>query len=457
MSEPNEKVSVFKKFPGAFWSANLMELFERMAYYGMFAVLSLYLTSSVSEGALGFTDAQRGSMQGIFMLLVYLIPVFAGAIGDRYGYKKTFIVAFLVYAAGFFLISTVKTYYAVFAMFVIVAVGAGMFKPLVAGTIARTTDKKTSSVGFAIYYMVVNIGGFFGPIIAGILRKTISWDWVFYASAIYCLLMLIPTLFFYKEPTTEADSKKARSFKKVIADAFLVLTNFKYILFLLIFSGFWIVFMQLFITTPLIIRDYTNTTPLLAAMASFFGFLGIGGLQNIFNEMVSRGTQINPEYLINLNCFIIIFLVVAVSKVIERLKPMSTFLWGLSISAVSSVVFFWAQNPWILLLGILVFTFGEMIASPNFTRYCGKIAPKDQVALFIGYSFFSAAIGFFIAGFLSGHLYAVFGPNGSNKPYMIWAVFAGIQVVTVILLYVYDKFIAKSPEFADNPAAEEAK
>src|SRR5512143_735892 len=91
-------------FPQSFWVANTMEIFERLAWYGFFAVSSLYITGSRAEGALGFTSEQRGILQGIVPFILYLLPVLFGALADRFGYKKTFIVAYSTLVPAYYLL-----------------------------------------------------------------------------------------------------------------------------------------------------------------------------------------------------------------------------------------------------------------------------------------------------------------------------------------------------------------
>ncbi|RLD48762.1 MAG: MFS transporter, partial [Bacteroidetes bacterium] len=156
---------VIKKFPRTFWVANSMEMFERIAWYGLFTVLALYLTGSTDEGALGFSQSEKGLMMGIVTAILYLLPIITGAIADRVGYKKMLVIAYAVYSSGYLMMSIFTNYYSVFAAFLWVALGAALFKPIISATVTKTTDKETSSIGFGIFYMIVNVGGFIGPFI----------------------------------------------------------------------------------------------------------------------------------------------------------------------------------------------------------------------------------------------------------------------------------------------------
>jgi len=227
------KTSVFKKFPKTFWIANTMEIFERMAWYGFFAVSSLYITGAVEDGGLGFTDEDRGVVQGVVTFFLYLFPVVTGALADRYGFKKMLFSAFVILAPAYFLLGQFKSLPTFFAAYMLVALGAAMFKPVIIGTVTKTTNEKTSSLGFGIFYMMVNIGGFIGPIVAGIVRGW-AWKWVFVASAFWIAVNFIFVTFFYKEPTSESTSANPRSLKKVMTDMVEVLGNGRFFLFIFV-------------------------------------------------------------------------------------------------------------------------------------------------------------------------------------------------------------------------------
>jgi dipeptide/tripeptide permease len=356
MTTENANGGFFKMlttYPMSFWIANTMEIFERMAWYGFFSVSSLYITGAVSEGGLGFTSEQRGTLQAVIPFILYLLPVLTGALGDRFGYKKTFLVAFLIMCPSYFLLGEVRTYEVFFFTFLMLAVGAATFKPVVTGTIARVTTEKNSSMGFGIFYMMVNVGAVIGPLVVGKLRGTLSWDYMFYASTAAIGVNFIWLLIFYKEPTTEAASTQKRTMKKVFADmvevlgnsrfflmAFVILFtlmlgsqgwltwrtvtifvpiwlianlvidiplrkagenalikpmkvgNWRFALYLLILSGFWTSFNQIWITMPEYIRDFVDTSDMLYSWGNFWAWMSTINpdvIVNVLKEYLPQG------------------------------------------------------------------------------------------------------------------------------------------------------------------------
>ncbi|MEJ5304229.1 MAG: MFS transporter [Bacteroidales bacterium] len=392
------KQNIFRTFPGTFWVANTMELFERWAWYGFYMVLALYLTGSTDTGALGFTQEQKGNLMGPVTFLLYLLPIITGSIADRYGYKRVLLVAFLVLSSGYFLLGRVKSYWAFYFLFMYLAVGAALFKPIITATVSRTTDDRNSSIGFGIFYMIVNIGAFIGPIVASKLR-IISWQWVFNMSAFIILVNFVLLLFFYKDPVKEKSGKPlVESLKLIFRNVATVLSDVRLIVFLLIIVGFWAMYLQLFYTLPVYIDQWMDTRPLYnwlydlsPAIAAAIG--------------TPSGT-IAPEMLTNLDAFYIVLFQIAVSGFVTRFTPLRAMANGILLSSLGIGMMFAFNNPVYLIFSLLLFGLGEMATSPKTQEYVGKIAPEGKTALYMGFSYLPLAGGHIVAGFLSGSVYA---------------------------------------------------
>ena len=468
-------------FPKTFWIANTMELFERWAYYGMFAVLSVYLTDPVSKGGLGFSQEQRGVMQAVVTGILYLLPIAGGAIADRFGFRKVLLAAFVTLASGYFAMGQFHAYAPVFISFLVVAVGGAIFKPVIVATVSKTTPKGSDTLGFGIFYMIVNVGGFIGPWAASKMRD-INWQYVFIMCSGVILINLI-LLFFYREPAKEEKIKEpfVKDIQQIIQNTLIVLKDLKFVLFLVIIIGFWMMYMQLFFTVPVYIAQWIDTS----VIYSKLGFLKI-----VFGSVEEGRGLIRPEMMINIPAFTIILFQVMISNFLSKVKPIRSMTIGILVVALAYFQFNFYVSGWFVALALIILAFGEMASSPRIQEYISRIAPKEKVALYMGYSFLPLAGGNIFGGLLSGKLYGSMSDKyyflrqylvehnynsmeeitgmddgilfkdslttlgmdadqltrilyDTYHPGNIWLIFASIGLGTSILLFVYNRFVLR--------------
>jgi len=390
-------MGIFGKFPRTFWVANTIELFERWAWYGFFMLFANYLTGSSDLGGLEFTQSQKGLIMGLGTGILYFLPVLTGAIADRYGYKRVLIIAFIVYASAFALFPLFKSFAAVFAIYIYLAIGAALFKPVISATIAKTTTKETSSIGFGIFYMMVNIGAFFGPMITLLFRSRSSM--IFYVSAGIILVNFI-LLLFYKEPDRNEvrdDSSLLKTIGSIFANMGSIFKDAKFLVFLLIVSGFWTMYYQLFFTLPVFISQWVDT----GALYNFF----VTHIPFIAANYSPEPGVLDAEFVTNMDALYIILLQIGISALVMRLKPLNAMMAGFIVCSIGMALTLFSQNVLFTMVAILVFAIGEMSGSPKITEYIGLIAPKDKKALYMGYSFIPVFIGNILAGIISGNVY----------------------------------------------------
>jgi len=471
---------VFKKFPKTFWTANTMELFERWAWYGMYMVLALYLTGSRDTGALGFSQAQKGMLMGTVSALLYFFPVITGAIADRFGYKRTLVVAYVIMMFSYFGLGFVHGYYAFFLVFLFVAIGAALFKPVISATISKTTDDETSSIGFGIFYMMVNLGAFIGPIFAAKFRE-VNWEYVFIMSSAIIGLNLLLLLIFYREPNREKqEGNVIQAITDVFKNMWIAFKDWKFIVFLLLIVGFWAMYNQLFYTLPVFIDQWIDTSALYDGLYAISPWLA--------KNLGTPQQTIAPEMVTNLDAFYIVIFQILVSSFVMRFKPLRAMTGGFLLCALGIGLTFATNNPLHLLVTIWFFAIGEMSGSPKILEYTGKIAPPNKVGVYMGMSFLPVAGGNFFAGIISGSVYQTmsdkitllkrevtqrgidlpqlseqFTKNDfisaaaekmgmspaelttylweTHHPSDIWYVVTGIGAITVVGLLLYDRFV----------------
>ncbi len=388
--------ATIKKLPRTFWVANSLELIERWAWYGFFMLFANYLTKSTDLGGLQFSQTEKGMIMGIGTGILYFLPVITGAIADKYGYKKVLYIAFSVYTTAFIFLPMFHSFTGVFIMYLYLALGAALFKPIVSATVAKTTNNETASIGFGIFYLMVNLGAFFGPMVT-LLFKNTSYKMVFDISAGIIALNFI-LLFFYKEPGTREKSSETlgQSLAKVFKNIGLVLKDFKFVTFLLIVAGFWTMYNQLFFTLPVFIMQWVDTQSLYNFFSHSIPFIA---------DNYSHGNQIDAAFITNLDAFFIIVFQIVISTVVMRWKPLGTMVTGFIISSFGMALSLLTQNVMFTVVAIFIFSVGEMTASPKITEYIGRIAPHDKKALYMGYSFIPVFIGNIFAGIISGPVY----------------------------------------------------
>ena len=481
-------VQTLGSFKNTFWIGSFMELMERWAWYGVFTLFALYLVGSTDKGGLGFDHIQKGNIMSDITGLLYLLPIFTGVIADRIGYKLSLVIAYVILILGYYMMGTVDTYWSMYFVFLFVAIGAAMFKPVASAIIAKSTDKSNGTLGFGIFYMMVNIGGFIGPASSSYLRSTYGWKLIFIQAAVVIGINLLIVLFFFKEPYREKTEKESigeaivNSLKKI----WEAVKDTRLTVLLILMVGFWTMFNQLFYTLPNFIEDWVDSSALSTAVTNFWPGLG---------HLLSENGQIKPEWFTNIDALMIVFLQIFVSYFVTKMRHVSAMIRGFIIAAIGIGLTFYTNNVLFTIMGTVIFAIGEMTTNPTFSSFIALISPKGKEALYQGTYFLPVAAGNFLTKFISGNLYQKwsdkltllqtemtsrgiampeisesFSKNdyfalASEKlsmgkweittmlwdtynPNKIWYVIVGIGIVTIIALSIYDKMVIKPREKA---------
>jgi len=422
----NKSKSGIASFSKNYWTVIVMEFFERGSYYGVMSILSIYLTLSITEGGLAIPKENVGIIKSTITPLLYLLPILSGALAVRFGYRKVLFFSFVVMSIGYFFCGISDSYVTIFAALILMVIGAGFFKPLISGTIARTTTDKNSSLGFGIFYWTINLGAFLFPLVLVPFLKQFSYSYIFYMASIATGMLLLLNIFLYKEIRPE----NSKTIKQVLAEAVLVLKNYRFVLMIAIYSCFWILYFQMFDTVLWYVNDFVDATPLNNAVNKFLG---------LFVENPSW--RFDVEHVTVINAGVIILLQIFVSSIVRNKKALPTMITGITFGTLGMLVLAFSTHIWIFIIGITIFTTGEMVAHPKFLSYVGLIAPEDKKALFLGYSFLYGVIGSGIGGILGANLYVHFVDKLQN-PSMLWLIFSGIGLLTIIGLLLYNKLLA---------------
>ncbi len=422
------KANGFGSFSRNFWTAIIMEFFERGSYYSVMSILSVYLILSPDAGGLGFSKEQAGSVLGIIPPLLYLLPIISGAIAERYGYRKVLFFAFLCIIAGYMFAGISATYAMILLSLLVLATGAGFFKPVISGTIARSTNENNSSLGFGIYYWSINLGAFLFPLILVPMLKKISYSYIFYMASIAGIILLLLNIFLYQEPQKRQSDK---SLPQVFKEMLLVIKDWKFLLMILIYSGFWILYFQMYWTVLWYVKDYMDMAPINNVVNSFL---------SVFT--VNPSWKFDVEHVTVINAGVIIMLQLVVSNLVKNWKALPTMIIGIGLGTAGMFILSLSSD-----LGVYIrpynLHFGrDDYTSEKFISYIGLIAPSDKKALYLGYSFLYGVIGSSVGGFLGSPPLCEICVDNLGNPSQLWMIFSCIGAVSIVSLILYNKIIA---------------
>lgn len=411
-------------FPAVFWVANVIEILERFAYYGIYFGFGIYMTH------LGYSRDRLGVVQSLFLLLSYAMPIISGTFADRYGFKKVLMVSYLAYLPSILLLMFTKSFSGIALTMLSIGFAAGIFKPLIAGTVRVTTDTTNKTLGFGIFYAMINVGGSFGPIVAGKLRA-ISWNYAFMASAIAIGVMFLITLLFYKEPPREVQTD---SLGRKFRDIGVALSDMKFVVFLVLLGVFfWLPLWAFFNLCALYVDANLDTARMYQDVRSIFG----ESFANFFSQPDKEGTRRMLGETISHTGYIIMIFQLLISRAFERMRALPSFMVGLVIAALGLLVIGLARvgPPSLVFLGIFFFAIGEMITSPRIQEYITWIAPKEKAGLYMGSNFLATMIGGVSSGVVYTTLYGRLNDLGS--PEKVWYVMAAHCLAGVAAFYIF--------------------
>jgi len=411
-------------FERPFWVANFTEVFERLSYYAAFASLARYL-----HEALHFPTEQTGALTGFFGGLVWFLPVFGGTVADRMGFRRALSVAYLILSCAYFLLGSLSAPWlapvrdnvplVVLVTFVLAlpALGVALVKPSVVGTTARASKESVRSIGYSIYYTLVNIGSFCGPVVASYVHQHISVENVFRVAALSVFLMFVAVLVFFREPRRH-DEVETTSLAQAGRNFWTVVTNPRFMLFLVIFTGYWIVYWQLFITLPLYIHAYVDP-------------------------------HANTELLLATGPLVVITLTVAINLLTQKIHAFSAIILGTLITSLAWIILLLRPTVFGVVLTLIAVALGEITQSPRYYEYISRLAPSGQQGTYMGFAFLPLGIGSLIGGPLGGFLIHYFG-EVKHQPGMMWIVITAVGVLTTILLWIYDRLVRPKAGFVNR-------
>lgn len=438
-------------FSRAFWVSNTVEMFERMAYYGVFIVLTIYLSN-----ILGFNDFEASMISGLFSGGLYLLPIFAGAYADKIGFRRSMLVAFSLLTVGYLGLGVLPTFleaaglvtygdttqfsglpqsnqrWLIVPILTVIMIGGAFIKSVISASVAKETTEANRARGYSIFYMIVNLGAFTGKTIIDPLRDAIgthAYIYINYFSALMTLLALVAVALLYHSAHSVGEGKSLREIGRGFARIF---TNWRLLTLVLIVTGFWMVQQQLYATMPkYVIR--------------------------------MAGEAAKPGWIANVNPFVVVICVSFITKLMAKRSAITSMNIGMFLIPVSAllmacgnllgdeVIAGVSNITLMLILGIIVQALAECFISPRYLEYFSLHAPKGEEGMYLGFShldsFLSSVFGFGIAGVLLTKYCpdpALFETReaweaASVHAHYIWYYFAAIGLVAAIALLIFSK------------------
>ncbi len=411
-------------FKSSFWMFNIIEMWERLAYYTLAVMAPIYVAQADDPGGLQLTQWHKGTIILWWTAISSLLPTVTGGIADRYGYKRILALSFTLMTGGYLIIALCRdlpgfthvpnglewNYYFYFMGMVCLATGTALFKPALQGSLALSMGKGNSSAGWSIFYMVVNVGAFIGHFMPAVFMSEEhtreAWRNLFLASAAISSLNFL-MLFTFKDIPSGAS--KTAGIWTVLTRTITNLADRRLIAWLLIMSGFWMMMYQLWDLMPNFIPDWIDSGPL----ANALHVLPDGLYKALVDENNPRGPQVPQNILLSMNSLLIIFGVVFVGYITRKMRTLTAMLWGMLSCALGVLLAGLTMNPWFLLTGLVFFSIGEMSTGPKKSEYLALIAPIGKVGLYLGYVNIPVGIGRMIGSKLSAYVYGHFGEKAT--------------------------------------------
>lgn len=407
-------------FERPFWVANVTEIFERLSYYAVFSSLALYL-----HDALAFPSAAAATLSGIFGGAVWVMAVFGGALADRIGFRRALSAAYLILSCAYFLVGSIGAPWLAPVRHVVPlgllagvilflpALGVALVKPSVVGTTARASREDVRSIGYALYYTMVNIGSTLGPFLAGWLHGRLPTQDVFLLAALSVFLMFFTVLLLFKEPHSGRPESTA-SLVQAGHNLLTVLSNGRFVLFLAIFSGYWIVYWQQFLIMPIYIHDYVDPNA-------------------------------NTAMILITDPLIVILFTVAVNALTRKLLPFHAIILGSLITPIGWLILAARSSATAAILSLVFVAIGEIVLSPRYYEYVSRLAPADRQGTYMGFAFLPIGIGSLVGGWLGGVILQYFG-SVAHTPALVWVTITCIGLLTTLLLWMYDRLVQPAAE-----------
>jgi len=402
-----ERMAKLREFPLIFWGVLLVELIERVAFYSFISLLVLHFKEN-----LGWTPTLSGTIWAVYQWILYLLPVFMGALADAIGYRRALQIAFTLLTAGYLALSHFGHVTPVLVAVVVASLGGAIVKPTISGSVSKLSGERNHSLGFALYYWAVNVGALVGFLVANPIKETWGIPAVIQFAAAACLLnALFVTLVVRNLGRAEEQKEKRPDAAQTFRNLLTVLSNGRFMLFLALMCGEYIIYSQIFVAMPLYLTGHVSKTA-------------------------------DPELVTAIETALIVLLQVPISAMLAGWRTISTIVLGFFIAGTGMALTFTLGAPLGVagvVIGVCIYVLGEMAYSPTYFAYCADLAPPEQKAMYMGFSFLPLSFGQLAGGILGGVLVTELIEKQGKPEYFGLTLFL-IGCVFALALYLFDRY-----------------
>jgi len=393
-----------KSLNSKFWLLNFIQMFEKMAYVIILLQMPIYLAQKDIAGGLYLEQTMKGYIFFAWAMVQRLTPFFTGGFTDKIGYKKTLFIASIIIVMSYIIMGTQKEFEIFLFSIMLLGFGSGLFLPALQASIASTLKKENESIGWGTYFMLLNLGAFFAPIFSSYF-KSLSWEMVFYGSAIIFSINFIILSF------TPFVNNNIKFEHNVLADIFKHFLKKEVFYFILLMSGFIMIYMQFYETFPNFFFDWIDTRSVVTTLH----------LPESFLLKTEWGNMLSYEWIRLINSGIIIIAIVPFSWITGKMFRINALIIGIILASIGLLVCGISMSGWISVIGIIIYTFGELITNPKFTEQMNFLAKNGKKAMFMGFMNISFALGLGGGALLGGFIYKYFGEKAYlASDYVAW-------------------------------------
>jgi proton-dependent oligopeptide transporter, POT family len=373
----------------------------------MLAVLSYHLVYNV-----GIESWTVGILLTLLMPLIYFLPLLSTSLAAKYGFKKLLLFSYITLATGYIILGFGYSIAIIVLAILVIGLGSGFEKALIAASISHSADEKNRDYAFNFYYWIINLGSFAIPLLLTFIFIPAQYGSVFFLMALFIFCSFLVIALSYTNPIEPDPSMPTL---KAIKDLRIIFKDLRFAYVLIIYAGFWFMFSMKQPYMPLFMTDFK-------IMPSWF--------------TVTLFATINPGTIITLGR---VWGLVIKNRTIDSLKLL---IIGITLASIGLLILGLSMHPVLFVVGIIVFSFGELMAYPSFLSYVSKIPPKDKVSVYMGYSFMPQAIGFTLGNLIGGFLYFYIA-EGLAMGRLFWAIIASVGFLSVSCFMHYDRHYNK--------------